>query len=130
VLSPLDETVLEAALGRLVEAELLQQRGVLPQATFAFKHALVQEAAYQSLLKSTRQQFHPRIARVLEERFPEVADTQPELLAYHYTAAGLTERAIPYWERGGQRAMERSANLESIAHLRKGLELLGPRGKK
>ena len=123
-LSPLETPQLEAALNRLVEARLLEQQGVVPQATFAFRHALVQEAAYQSVLKSTRQQFHPRIARLLEERFPEIADSQPELLAYHYTAAGANERAIPYWARGGQRAMERSANLESIAHLRKGLELL------
>src|SRR5215831_5955033 len=103
--TPLDEGSLQQALGRLVEAELLYQRGVLPQATYLFKHVLIQEAAYQSLLKSTRQQFHQRIARVLEERFPEATETQPELLAHHYTAAGLNAQALPYWQRAGQRAL-------------------------
>jgi predicted ATPase len=122
--SPLDEETLQQALARLVEAELLYQRGVPPQATYLFKHALIQEAAYQSLLKSTRQQYHQRIAQVLEEQFPETAETQPELLAYHYTEAGLTEQAIPYWQQAGQRALERSAYVEAISHLTKGLEVL------
>ena len=77
-----------------MEAELLYQRGVPPQATYLFKHALIQEAAYQSLLKSTRQQYHQRIAQVLEARFPEVTETQPELLAHHYTEAGLGAQAV------------------------------------
>jgi predicted ATPase len=81
--TPLDEATLQQALARLVEAELLYQRGVPPQATYVFKHALIQDAAYQSLLKSTRQQLHQRIAQALAERFPETAETQPELLAYH-----------------------------------------------
>jgi predicted ATPase len=89
-----------------------------------FKHALIQETAYQSLLRSTRQQYHQRIARVLEARFPESCETQPELLAQHYTEAGLVEQAIGYWQRAGRRAIQRSANLEAVGHLTTGLEVL------
>jgi TOMM system kinase/cyclase fusion protein len=119
-----DEETLERTLTKLVEAELLYQRGVPPDATYFFKHALIQEAAYQSLLKSRRQQFHQRIALVLAERFPEAAATQPELLAHHYVEAGLHERAIEYWRKAGERAVQRSANLEAIAHLTNGIESL------
>ncbi len=122
--SVVDEATLQHALERLREAELLYQRGVAPQATYVFKHALIQEAAYQSLLKSTRQQYHQRIAEVLQEQFPEVRDVQPELLAHHYTEAGLQEQAVAYWQKAGKRAGERSANLEAIAHLTRGLKLL------
>ena len=87
--SPWDEGTLQRGLHQLVEAEFLYQRGLPPQATYLFKHALIQDAAYQSLLKSTRQQYHQRIAQVLEQQFPETAETQPELLAQHYTQAGL-----------------------------------------
>ena len=124
--SPLDEATLQQALARLVEAELLYQRGMPPQATYLFKHALIQETAYQSLLKSTRQQYHRRVAQVLEAQFPETCETQPELLAHHYTEAGRTEQAIPYWQRAGQLALQRSANLEAVRHLTTGLELLAP----
>ena len=122
--TPLDEASLQQALARLVDAELLYQRGIPPQATYLFKHALIQEAAYQSLLKSTRQQVHQQIAQVLETRFPAAMETQPELVAQHYTAAGLTEQAVPYWQRAGQHASDRSANLEAISHLTIGIELL------
>jgi predicted ATPase len=122
--SPLDEATLQHGLRQLVEAELVYQRGVLPQATYTFKHALIQDAAYQSLLRSTRQQYHQRLAQVLAERFPATAETQPELLARHYTEAGLITQAIPYWQQAGQQAVERSANVEAISHLTKGLELL------
>ena len=88
----LDEETLQRELQRLVTAELLYQRGVPPQATYLFKHALIQDVAYQSLLKSTRQHYHQRIAQVLEARFPEVVATQPELLAYHYTARAAPSR--------------------------------------
>src|SRR5262249_14137420 len=111
-------------LHQLVEAEFLYQQGLPPQATYLFKHALIQEAAYQSLLRSTRQQYHQRIAQVLEAQFPETAETQPALLAYHYTEAGLTEQAVPYWQRAGQQASDRSAHLEAISHLTTGIELL------
>jgi predicted ATPase/class 3 adenylate cyclase len=122
--SPLDEATLQRELARLVEAELLYQRGLPPQATYLFKHALIQDAAYQSLLKSMWQQYHQQIARVLEERFPETKETQPELLAHHYTEAGLIAQAIPYWQQAGRRATQRSAYVEAISHLTKGLELL------
>jgi class 3 adenylate cyclase/predicted ATPase len=122
--SPLSEETLQRELAKLVEAELLYQRGLPPQARYFFKHALIQEAAYQSLLKSKRRQYHQKIAQVLEERFAEIRETQPELLAYHYTEAGLSGQAIVYWHRAGQRAIERSANMEAIGHLIKGLELL------
>jgi class 3 adenylate cyclase/predicted ATPase len=123
--SPWDEATLQRGLQQLVEAEFLYQQGLPPHATYLFKHALIQDAAYQSLLRSTRQQYHQRIAQVLEERFPEICETQPELLAHHYTEAGVLAQAISYWQRAGQRAIERSAPLEAIAHLSKGLEVLG-----
>src|SRR5499433_243534 len=85
--SPLDASTLQRELGRLVETEIVYQRGVPPQATYTFKHALIQDAAYESLLKSTRQKYHQRIAQVLEEQFPETTVAQPELLAYHLTEA-------------------------------------------
>ncbi|TMA50719.1 MAG: adenylate cyclase, partial [Deltaproteobacteria bacterium] len=122
--SPLDEASLQQALTKLIEAEMLYQRGLAPQARYVFKHVLIQDVAYQSLLKSKRQQYHQQIAQVLEERFPEIRETQPELLAYHYTEAGFIVQAIPYWQRAGQRATQRSAYVEAIAHLTKGLELL------
>jgi class 3 adenylate cyclase/predicted ATPase len=120
----LNERTLQEELHRLVEAELLYQRGLPPQATYVFKHALIQDAAYQSLLKSTRQQYHQRITQVLEEQFPATVDQQPELLAHHCTEAGLMELAVDYWQKAGQRAVERSAHVEAISHLRQGLALL------
>jgi class 3 adenylate cyclase/predicted ATPase len=122
--SPVDETSLQQALAQLVEAEVLYQRGLLPQARYVFKHALIQDAAYHSLLKSRRQQYHQQIAQVLEERFAEVVETQPELLAHHYTEAGLLPQALLYWQQAGQRAIARSAEMEAVAHLTKGLEVL------
>jgi predicted ATPase len=122
--SPWDEETLQRGLHQLVAAEFLYQQGLPPEATYLFKHALIQEAAYQSLLRSTRQQYHQRIAHVLEVHFPESCETQPELLAHHYTAAGLAEQAIGYWQRAGQQASDRSANLEAIRHLTTGIELL------
>jgi predicted ATPase len=123
-ISPLDTATLQHGLRQLVEAELVYQQGVPPQAIYTFKHALIQDAAYQSLLRSTRQQYHQRIAQVLVEQFPETAKTQPELLAHHYTEAGLSALAVGYWQRAGTRASERSAYVEAINHLRKGLEVL------
>jgi predicted ATPase/class 3 adenylate cyclase len=123
-ISPLSEAMLQQELTKLVAAELLYQRGLPPQATYLFKHALVQETAYQSLLKSKRQPYHRQIAQVFEAQFPETKETQPELLAHHYTEAGLAEQALPYWERAGQRAIQHSAHLEAIHYLTTGLELL------
>ncbi|MFL5513104.1 MAG: AAA family ATPase, partial [Gemmatimonadales bacterium] len=122
--SPWDEGTLQQGLRQLVEAELVYQRGAPPQATYTFKHALIQDAAYQSLLRSTRQQYHQRIAQVVVERFPDTVETQPELLAHHYTEAGLKEQAVVYWQRAGQHASDRSAHLETISHLTTGIELL------
>jgi predicted ATPase len=115
---------MQRGLHQLVEAEFLYQRGLPPQATYVFKHALIQETAYQSLLRSTRQQYHQRIAQALEVQFPEIVETQPELVAHHHTEAGWSESAITYWQRAGQQALERSANLEAVQHLTKGLEAL------
>ena len=122
--SPLDEPTLQQRLAQLVDAELVYQRGLPPQSRYVFKHALIQDAAYQSLLRSTRQQYHQHIAEVLEARFPETVETQPELVAHHYTEAGLATYALPYWQQAGQRANERSAHVEAIGHLTKGLEVL------
>jgi predicted ATPase len=122
--APVEEPILQQELTKLLHAELLYQRGFPPQATYLFKHALIQEAAYQSILKSTRQQYHQRIAHLLVDRFPEIVETQPEVIAHHYTEAGLSLQAIPYWQQAGQRAVERSANQEAIVHLTKGLEVL------
>ena len=122
--SQLDAATLQRELGRLVEAEIVYQRGVPPQATYTFKHALIQDAAYASLLKSTRQHYHQRIAQVLEAQFPETAEAQPEFLAHHCTEAGLIAQAVGYWQRAGQQASDRSAHLEAISHLTTGIALL------
>jgi predicted ATPase len=124
MVSPLDEATLQQGLRQLVEAELIYQHGLPPQARYLFKHALIQDTAYQSLLKSTRQRYHQQIAQVLEKKIADIKETQPELLAHHYTEAGLLGQALPYWQQAGQQASQRSANIEAIAHLSKGLELL------
>jgi class 3 adenylate cyclase/predicted ATPase len=118
------EAELNAALDRLTDARLVFCRRPPPHATYIFKHALIQDTAYQSLLKRTRQQYHLRIARTLAEQFDEVMETQPELLAHHYSAGGDAQQAIFFWRRAGQRASERSAHVEAINHLTRGLELL------
>jgi class 3 adenylate cyclase len=120
----MDEATVQRGLAQLVDAELLYQRGRPPQARYLFKHALIQETAYRSLLKSTRQQYHQRSAQVLAAQFPETVETQPELLAHHYTEAGLTKQPIPYWQQAGQQALQRSANPEAVQHLTRGLEFL------
>jgi class 3 adenylate cyclase/predicted ATPase len=122
--APGDEARLQQGLRQLVEAELLSQHGLPPQATYIFKHALLQDTAYQSLLRSRRQQLHQTIGQVLEARFPETAETQPELVAHHYTEAGLTEQAIAKWQQAGHRDVKRSANVEAVRHFTKALELL------
>jgi predicted ATPase len=122
--SSLDASTLQRELGRLVEAEIVYQRGLPPQAHYFFKHALIQNAAYEALLRSTRQNYHQRIAQALEEQFTGTAEAQPELLAHHYMEAGLTEQSVTYWYKAGQRSSERSAHVEAIAHLRQGFALL------
>ena len=123
-ISPLGEETLSEGLHQLVAAELVYQRGLPPDAQYQFKHALIQDTAYQSLLKRIRQQYHQQIAQVLEQQFAEVAATQPELLAQHYTEAGLTEQALGYWQKAGQRASDRSAYQEALSHVTTGLRLL------
>ena len=122
--APWDEGTVQRGLHQLVAAEFLSQRGVPPQATYTFKHALIQDVAYQSLLRSTRQQHHQRIAQTLEAQFPETVATQPELVAQHYTVAGCAEQALPYWQRAGQHASDRSAHVEAISHFTTGIALL------
>jgi predicted ATPase len=123
-IAPFGEATLSEGLHQLVEAELVYQRGLPPDTSYQFKHALIQDTAYQSLLKRTRQEYHQQIAQMLEEQFTEVAATQPELLAQHYTEAGLTAQAIGYWQQAGQRASERSAHQEALGHVTTGLTLL------
>jgi predicted ATPase len=96
-----DEATVQTGLAQLVETEPLYRRGRAPRARYRFKHALIQDAAYASLLRSTRQQVHQQVAQLLETRFPEVVETQPELVAHHYTAGGCPEQAIVYWQQAG-----------------------------
>ncbi len=119
-----NERELQNELARLVTSELVFQRGAPPESVYTFKHALVQDAAYSTLLRGDRQQLHARIAEVVERRFPERVTREPELLAHHLTEARQIERAIGYWLKAGERAAERSANLEAIRHLTRGLEAL------
>ncbi|MBE9508851.1 MAG: AAA family ATPase, partial [Chloroflexi bacterium] len=123
-LAAVEESKLQDRLGQLVGAELLYQRGRPPRAKYMFKHALIQDAAYASLLKRTRQQYHQQIAQMLEAEFPETVETEPELVAHHYTEAGLNEQAVGYWHQAGKRATQRSAHVEAINHLTKALEVL------
>ncbi|MBH5402441.1 AAA family ATPase [Bradyrhizobium sp. CNPSo 4010] len=118
-----DDLTLSAALLQLEEAELLLRHGTPPEANYSFKHALVQEAAYESLLKSRRQVLHTRIGDVLREKFPVVAETEPEVLAHHFTEAGLSEVALEWWRKAGQQALKRSAYSEAIAHLGKAIAI-------
>ena len=118
-----DETALKHALVKLEQAELVFRRGEPPEAVYSFKHALVRDAAYESLLKSRRQQLHGRIARTMEEKFPNIVVSQPEIVAHHFTEAGLAEPAIDYWLKAGNLALSRSANAEAVKHLRQGIEL-------
>jgi class 3 adenylate cyclase len=126
-ISPLDEPGLRGALTALIDAEVVYQRGVMPPPRYLFKHALIRDAAYESLLKSKRLQIHSRIAHVLEEQFPEMVQAQPELVAHHYTGAGLIAQAIPYWQKAGEQAVQRAAFSEAINYFAEGLSLLPER---
>jgi predicted ATPase len=122
--SRLSENELEAALARLVAAELVFQRGMPPDAVYIFKHALLQDAAHGSLLRSSRQQLHAQIASALETHFPELMDSQPELFALHYVEAGLAEKSAAYWGKAARRSAARSAMAEAAAQFQKGLDQL------
>jgi predicted ATPase len=123
-LALLPEEGLRRALRHLQAAEFCYETHLASDTVYTFKHALTGEVAYQSLSQGTRAQYHQLIARTVEGRFPAMAATQPEWLAHHYTAAGLPEQALPYWQQAGQHAIERSAYRESISHLRRGLQVL------
>jgi len=122
--SRLPEDELQASLARLVASELVFQRGIPPDAVYSFKHALVQDAAHGSLLRSTRQQLHAQIAKVLETHSPELMENQPEIFAQHYAEAGLVEKSIAYWGNAGRRSAARSAMAEAAAQFQKGLNQL------
>jgi predicted ATPase/class 3 adenylate cyclase len=124
VVVAMPEIELQEALSQLTASDLVVRNGTPSQAIYCFKHALVQDTAYASLLLSRRQQLHGRIARILEERFPETVARQPELLAHHWTQASLVEKAIVYWEQAGRLAVRRSAMVEAISHFRMALDLL------
>src|SRR5262245_43691861 len=120
----MDEPTLQAELAKLVQAEILYPKGRVPRCTYIFKHALLEDALYNSLVKGKRQQFHRRIAEVLEAKFPQTTETRPELLARHFTEAGLPDKATGYWLKAGLLSRERFANVEAIGHLTKGLAVL------
>ena len=122
--SPLTGPNLEKALDLLIQLEIVFRRGVGSGASYVFKHALIQETAYESLLRSRRQQIHARIAKVLPTRFATLVENEPEVLAHHHTQAGSFQEAVPHWLLAGQRAVARSAFLEAIAHLTHGLDVV------
>ena len=124
-LSNFDANALDEALRQLTDAEILNRRGTPPDAAYTFKHALIQDAAYESLLKTKRRELHARVAETLKERFPESAETQPELLAHHRTEAGQFETGIQYWHKAADRALRQSANDDAISHAERGISLIG-----
>jgi class 3 adenylate cyclase/predicted ATPase len=123
-LTGVEEKILQDGLAQLVDTELLYRRGRASQATYSFRHALVQDVAYHSLLRRTREQYHQQVAELLATRYPKVIENEPEVVAHHYTEAGNHDQAVVYWEKAGQRASQLSANLEAVAHFSKGLEVL------
>jgi len=122
--SNLSSSELDLTLAHLQQSEIIQQIEQRPSARYVFKHALVRDAAYESLLRSTRREFHARVGAILEKERPEIVADEPELLAYHYSLAGNAEFAVIYWSNGGQRARNRSANFEAIVQFQKALEFL------
>jgi len=117
------EDTLKQALTQLEQAELVFRRGELPEAVYSFKHVLLQDAAYESLLKTSRYGLHNRIAHTLEEKFPDIAASAPEVVAHHFAEAGVLDRASDYWLKAGNLALSRSANAEAVQHLRRGIEV-------
>ncbi len=123
-LTGIEDATLQDGLAKLVDTELLYRRGRASQATYSFKHALVQDTAYHSLLRRTREQYHQQVAQLLTAQYPEIVENEPEVVAHHYTVAGNHEQAFVYWDKAGRRASQHSANLEAVAHFSKGLEVL------
>lgn len=122
--APFPPAELHAELDKLVAAEVLVARGRPPRTTYTFRHALIQDAAYGSLVKQRRQEFHQRIAAALEAKFPDLVATQPEVLALHHTEAGAAAPAVGYWDRAGRRSLDRGAHKEAVEHFRRALELV------
>ena len=122
--SQVEDSELQTELDKLVTAELLFQNGRPPNSNYIFKHALIQDSAYHSMLTKRRQEIHRRIASALEETLPETIETQPELLAQHFTEGGEVEKGIEYWQKAGQHAQGRSSHAEAIHHLERGLALV------
>jgi predicted ATPase len=123
-ITPLNDNELQDALQQLTNGELIFSQGTPPDANYTFKHALVQGTAYESLLKSKRRKLHAQLADVLEHQFPQISETEPELVAHHYTEAGLSEPAIRHWMRASEQAVAKSAIKEATNHLTKALELV------
>jgi class 3 adenylate cyclase/tetratricopeptide (TPR) repeat protein len=121
---PAPDSHLQVALEALSNAELLYVRGIPPESVYGFRHALIQDAAYETLLRTRRREIHRHVANVISQRSPDIAEAQPEILAHHYTEAGLAAEAVPYWVRAGEGMSRRSAHIEAIRHLTKGLQLL------
>jgi tetratricopeptide (TPR) repeat protein len=119
----MEDTPLQTALERLAEADILLVQGLPPESEYRFKHVLIQDAAYENLLRSRRQFLHRRVGQTIESRFVEIAERQPELIAQHYTAAAMPEQAIPYWTKAGERAFARSAYREPLAYFERALTL-------
>lgn len=123
-ISPVPQATLLVDLERLVQSDLLGQRGSLSQSRYIFRHALIRDAAYQSVLKARKRELHQRIADVLANRFPEVVETEPELLAHHYTEASVVDRALTYWRQAAERATARMAHVEALGHVDKAKKLV------
>jgi predicted ATPase len=124
-----EEEELQAALTGLIEPGLLFRQGIPPNATYLFKHALVQDAAYENLLKSRRQDLHRRVAEILSDRFAAISAAEPEVVAHHFTQAGVTNVAIQWWGQAGEKALRRSAFEEAISHLGKAIEMADKAGE-
>jgi predicted ATPase len=124
LVAAVEDAPLQTALDRLTDADILLVQGVPPDADYRFKHALIQDAAYENLLKSRRQTLHRRVAEALRDNITASAASEPELLAYHFNQAGMTEAAIEWWGKAGQQSLERSALIEAVGQLRKGLALV------
>jgi class 3 adenylate cyclase/predicted ATPase len=122
------DALLQTALERLAEADILLVQGVSPESGYRFKHALIQEAAYENLLKSRRQALHRHVGEILRDRFADTAAAEPELLAHHFTQAGLTDAAIEWWGKAGDQALRRSAFQEAVSHLGKAVEMADKAG--
>ncbi len=123
-LNKFSEQDLLSHLSILKDSELLYEQGIYPQSAYIFKHALTQDSVYHSLLKSTLKKYHRVIAETMEQYFPDMKEAQPEILGHHFTEAGLAEQAILYWQKSGEIALRRSANIEALSHMTKGIELL------